>query len=148
MFPRVSARRRHILRNPQAVAWAVLLAAFISFCLLAVLGSLGLRWFLFDSQLDMALSLTASRGRVDMTMPDGTSANITASAYINAGAALQVDDGSQAYLTFEDNYSREVVARVLGDAVGQDGLPESMSRAQHHPWRSGGLHPASDSGII
>lgn len=105
--------RSHTLRNPQAVAWAILLASFVTFCLIMALGTAGAYWFLFESRVEMTIRLTVSKGRVDLTLPDGSPASAARQEFPEANSVVQVDSVSQGYLTFEDNYSKQLIATVF-----------------------------------
>ncbi len=61
--------RRYRIRNPQAVAWGLLLSSFVMFCTLCAAGTAAARWFLLESQVDLSVHLTVSRGRVDLQLP-------------------------------------------------------------------------------
>lgn len=105
--------RSHTLRNPQAVAWAVLLSSFAALCLIVAVGTAGAHWFLFESQVEMTIRLTVSKGRVDLTLPDGSPASAARQDFPEPNAVVQVDSASQGYLTFEDNYSKQLIATVF-----------------------------------
>ncbi|MFQ3536445.1 MAG: hypothetical protein SNJ58_11260 [Aggregatilineales bacterium] len=105
--------RSHTLRNPQAVAWTIMLASFVTFCLIMALGTAGAYWFLFQSRVEMAIRLTVSKGRVDLTLPDGSPASAARQEFPGANSTVQVDSVSQGYLTFEDNYSKQLIATVF-----------------------------------
>lgn len=105
--------RSHTLRNPQAVAWTILLASFVTFCLIMALGTVGAYWFLFQSRVEMTIRLTVSKGRVDLTLPDGSPASAARQDFPEANSTVQVDSVSQGYLTFEDNYSKQLIATVF-----------------------------------
>jgi hypothetical protein len=111
--PMIYGTRSHTLRNPQAVAWMILLASFVTFCLLMALGTAGAYWFLFQSRVEMTIRLTVSKGRVDLTLPDGSPASAARKDFPEANATVQVDSVSQGYLTFEDNYSKQLIATVF-----------------------------------
>jgi hypothetical protein len=105
---------RYLLGHPQTVAWAVLVTGFALFCGFCLASTLGTYWFLFDSQIGMSVKLTVSRGRVDLVFPDGTSRLAGQEEYItDFNVTLRTDDISQAYLTFEDTYSRQQLAKVF-----------------------------------
>ncbi|GAB4545083.1 MAG: hypothetical protein OHK0023_02840 [Anaerolineae bacterium] len=105
--------RSYTLKHPQAVAWTVVLASFMLFCLFSLLGTFGAQWFLFESQVDLSIRLTVSKGRVDITLPDGSPASATRQDFVGENTILQVDSSSQGYLTFEDNYSKQLIATVF-----------------------------------
>lgn len=104
--------RSYTLRHPQAVAWAVLLTSFGLLCLILAVGTVGARWFLFDSQVDLTVRLTVGRGRVDLALPDGSTTSITRQHFVPQNALIVTDNTAQGYLTFEDNYSKQVVGTV------------------------------------
>ncbi|MCS6870135.1 MAG: hypothetical protein RML95_06095 [Anaerolineae bacterium] len=109
----VYGTRSHTLRNPQAVAWAIMLTSFVIFCLLMALGTAGTYWFLFESRVEMTVRLTVSKGRVDLILPDGSPASAARQEFPEANSVIQVDSVSQGYLTFEDNYSKQLIATVF-----------------------------------
>lgn len=104
--------RSYTLKHPQTVAWAVLLTSFIALCMLLLIVTIGARWFLFDSQVDLTVRLTVSRGRVDLILPDGSTTSVTRQDFVSPNALISADNTAQGYLTFEDNYSKQVVATV------------------------------------
>jgi len=90
-----------------------MLTSFAIFCLLMAVGTAGAYWFLFESRVEMSIRLTVSKGRVDLTLPDGSPASIARQDFPEANATVQVDSVSQGYLTFEDNYSKQLIATVF-----------------------------------
>lgn len=105
--------RPYKLRNPQAVAWFIVLSGFVIFCGLCVTVTATVRWFLFDFQVDLNANVLVSRGRVEVRMVDGTNTSINRSQEIGANAFLSTETGSQGYIAFEDTNSGEIVASVF-----------------------------------
>lgn len=102
------------LRHPQTVAWGMLLAAFLVLCGVCAATTAGARWFLLESEVGLTVRLTVSRGRVDLRLPDGTDVGVNRDLVIDATrASFETDSASQGYLTFEDTYSQQIVARVF-----------------------------------
>ncbi len=119
MTPTSPTSARLLTRRPQTVAWTILLLSFAVFCSACAVGTFGAYWFLFESQVELKISLTVSKGRVDIAWPDGTNRRANSQEYLPASVSLQTDGSSQGYLTFEDSYSKQVVATVflLGDST-------------------------------
>ncbi|MCC7205751.1 MAG: hypothetical protein IT323_00500 [Anaerolineae bacterium] len=102
------------LRHPQTTAWGILLASFLALCSLCAVTTAGARWFLLESEVGLTVRLTVSRGRVDLRLPDGTDIGVNRDLVIDAAtASFETDSTSQGYLTFEDTYSQQIVARVF-----------------------------------
>jgi hypothetical protein len=136
--------RGYTLRNPQAVAWIVLLTGAVMFCVLCVVSTAGARWFLFDSEVSLTIRLTVSRGRVDLRLPDGTDIGVNRERFIDTpNAVMETDITSQGYLTFEDNYSRQVVATVY--LLQDSSLTLRKSTGPRFDWGSNGHEIVLDS---
>jgi len=89
--------------NPERLAWAVLLLAFTTFCVLAVAIPLSVRWYLLNSMRAETTAVTSVRGTVlaetrkaslPIPITDGTTTEV------EEGTILITDDTSQAILTF------------------------------------------------
>jgi len=108
-----------VMRNPQMVAWIVLIGSFVAFCVICATGTFLAYWFLFDSTVGLAAELTVSRGAVTVIRPDGTSYLVKTNNSNNAdltlapGTVLQTDANTQGYLTFNDTPSDRVVGRLF-----------------------------------
>ena len=57
-----------MLNDPERVAWTVLIASFITFCLVVTAALLGVRWFLFDSTVPLDVQLSVGRGTVGVAV--------------------------------------------------------------------------------
>jgi hypothetical protein len=112
------AVRSYRLTHPQAVAWAVVNVSFMMFCVFCLAATFAARWFVLDSQMPMAVTLYVSKGRVEVRQPDGTTTIVGTSLQVESGSLIVADSAAQGYLSFEDNYSRRVVAilHVLQDS--------------------------------
>src|SRR5512138_2325280 len=53
-------QKKSRLRDPQTVAWLVVISSFILFCVLCTAATFGTYWFLFDSPVAMTTCLTVS----------------------------------------------------------------------------------------
>src|SRR5689334_20370085 len=104
-----------LMRNPQTTAWVVVLISFALFCVLCATSTFGAYWFFFESGVPLTVRLTVSRGAVTVNRPDLSYIVNTASSknFIAANSTLQTDANSQAYLTFEDSYSGQLVGTVF-----------------------------------
>lgn len=116
-------QRFKLIRDPQTVAWAVVVTSFILFCVLCAGATFGTYWFLFDSSVPMTTCLTVSRGSVHIVAPDLTTGIISSNPDSNTQVAcnnnaippntiLQTDSSSQGYLTFVDGPNGQVIANV------------------------------------
>src|SRR5260221_6284428 len=104
-----------LMRNPQTTAWVVVVISFALFCVLCATSTFGAYWFLFESGVPLTARLTVSRGAVTVSRPDLSYVinNASSNNLIAATNALQTDGNSQAYLTFEDSYSGQLVGTVF-----------------------------------
>ena len=91
-------------KNPQRIAWLVLLSAFAVFCLLAVTVPLSIRWYLVTATVSHEATLEAITGTVLVWEP-GASApiGVTGSINVREGSTIYTDSSSRAFLTFFDN---------------------------------------------
>jgi len=91
-------------KNPQRMAWLVLLSAFAIFCLLAVTVPLSIRWYLVTATVSHEATLEAITGTVLVWEP-GASApiGVTGSINVHDGSTIHTDSSSRAFLTFFDN---------------------------------------------
>ncbi len=91
-------------KNPQRIAWLVLLSAFAVFCLLAVTVPLSIRWYLVTATVSHEATLEAITGTVLVWEP-GASApiGVTGSINVREGSTIHTDSSSRAFLTFFDN---------------------------------------------
>lgn len=110
----IQNEKRHLMSNPQMVAWIVVIISFILFCMLCAAGTSGTYWFFFESGVNMTVRLTVSQGRIEVRSPDGNDFSVDSQWEVfEQNETLQTDDTSQGYLTFEDNYSKQVIATVF-----------------------------------
>ncbi len=118
--------RIKLIRDPQTVAWLVVISSFILFCVLCIAGTFGTYWFLFDSPAAMTTCLTVSRGSVHVIYSDGTTSSISSNPDDNPQVAcnnnaiqpttvLQTDSSSQGYLSFVDSAASggQIIANVF-----------------------------------
>ncbi len=91
-------------KNPQRMAWLVLLSAFAIFCLLAVTVPLSIRWYLCTATVTHEATLEAITGTVLVWEP-GTNVpiGVTGSTSVREGSTIHTDSSSRAFLTFFDN---------------------------------------------
>jgi hypothetical protein len=111
----ISKPNNRLMRNPQTIAWVIVLASFALFCVLCASGTFGAYWFMFESGVPLTTRLTVSRGAVTVVRPDLTSYLVNSagsSNYIAPSSILQTDADSQGYLTFEDSYSGQLIGTV------------------------------------
>lgn len=91
-------------KNPARIAWAILLACFTAFCILAVTIPLSLRWFLLHGEVNQPATLQVAEGTI-LILPDGADEPIAVvdSRTIDPGTLIQTDQGSQGTLGFSLN---------------------------------------------
>jgi hypothetical protein len=100
--------------NPEKRAWYILLAAFAVFLLLCGSLAYGVYWFVFLSYAPMDITLEASRGTIQMTLPNSEEP-IAVTDYrsdIGTGVTIQTDSISQGIVTFADRRTGEPVASI------------------------------------
>ena len=90
-------------RNPERLAWTVLVLAFTTFCVMAVAIPLGVRWYLLNATTAETTAVTSVRGTVlaemrkaNMPVPvtDGSTIEV------EEATRISTDSTSQAILTF------------------------------------------------
>lgn len=95
-------------RNPERIAWITLLTFFGTFCVLAILIPLSIRWYIINATETFSTEVTSVRGTVLLGDPDAelssslTDGNTTS---INESFAVSTDNTSQAILSFFDDSS-------------------------------------------
>jgi hypothetical protein len=100
-------------RHPQAVAWGVLVASFAAFLTACGAVTFFAYWFLFDSQVDLKVSLQVSKGSLQVSYFEGAEDRLIGSGIdIEGAATIRGNESAQGYLTFIDNYSRRIIATV------------------------------------
>ena len=105
-------------RNPERMAWAVLLGAFYAFCALALLVPLGVRSWILGATEDQTI-LMVSNGTVLVTRPGRTTAEVNLTD-IPVGSSIAIaEPGSQATLTFTTPQSHVAVAsmKIYGNTL-------------------------------
>ncbi len=90
-------------KNPQRLAWIVLNAAFVSFCVLAILIPLGIRWFILNNTAVQSASVALTSGTVLLTRPEGKLSEAVVETIENLpeGIRLETDPDSQATIEFK-----------------------------------------------
>jgi hypothetical protein len=92
-------------RNPERVAWAVMLAAFAMFCALAIFIPLGIRWYLINAMRTYEAKVTCLEGTAVVEDPaQGTARPVLQGETISVPEAMvvSVDETAQATITFFD----------------------------------------------
>ncbi|MCB0226687.1 MAG: FecR domain-containing protein, partial [Anaerolineae bacterium] len=95
-------------RNPERTAWIVLLTAFGSFCLLAVLCPASIYWYIMNATDPLPVELTSVRGIVlvdDAATEFSFSIMDGQTVPLNVTQSVATDNTSQAILTFTDDSS-------------------------------------------
>lgn len=91
-------------RDPQRMAWVVLLVAFGINCVLAVTVPLTVRWYLISATVSHEALLEVITGTVLVWEPGtNTPIGVTSSTSVLEGSAIRTDSSSRAFLTFFDN---------------------------------------------
>jgi len=93
-------------KNPERVAWAVTLVAFVTFCLFIVGVPLGVRWYIQHAQSQKSAVVESLVGTVVIEPPVGrgpTPLSKGESQIISEGTIIRVDETSEATITFFDN---------------------------------------------
>jgi hypothetical protein len=92
-------------RNPERVAWSVMLAAFIIFCAVATFIPLGIRWYLVNSMRTYEAKVTCLEGTAVVEDPEqGTARPVLKGETFSVpeGMVVSVDETAQAIITFFD----------------------------------------------
>ena len=124
-------------RNPERVAWTVLLAAFVIFCTCAVSLPLGMRWYLTTATTIREATVTCLEGTAVIEDPlRGTARPLlkNETISISEGTIVSVDEAAQAVLTFFDQslvrlFPRTTVSleRMRTPRFGVGSLPAQIS---------------------
>lgn len=102
------------IRNPERLAWGVLLVAFAVFCLSCVLSVLGVHFFFFQSSVPMTATVYAARGVVGLTPLDLREFPVTDSSTLSIGNIVRPStQSSQALLVFRDPYQDDAIVAML-----------------------------------
>jgi hypothetical protein len=90
-------------KRPERVAWTVLWAAFILFCLLATGIPLGIRYYLLNAMVDQETQLQRIEGTILVQGADGRGpSGVTESASLSPGVEVILDATSRGTLDFFD----------------------------------------------
>jgi hypothetical protein len=93
-----------VRRDPQKVAWAILLTSFFVFCTLAVIIPLTIRWWIITATTSHDANLEVINGTVlvrDKGFPPDV--GVTSQREISEGSVIRTDANSKALLTFFDD---------------------------------------------
>jgi hypothetical protein len=90
-------------KRPERVAWTVLWAAFVMFCLLATGIPLGIRYYLLNAMVDQETQLQRIEGTILVQGADGSRpSGVTESASLSPGVEVILDATSRGTLDFFD----------------------------------------------
>ncbi|MBN1400023.1 MAG: FecR domain-containing protein, partial [Anaerolineae bacterium] len=93
-------------KNPERVAWIVLILSFVIFCLLLVATPLGIRWFIWNAETDRKALVESLAGTVVVEPPVGSGAiplGRGQSWVAPEQSVIRVDESSEAGITFFDH---------------------------------------------
>ncbi len=93
-------------RNPQRVAWLVLVLSFAFFCVLAVGGPLGVRWYVAYAERRNEASVESLVGTIVVEPPLGRGAMPLGrgrSMSVSEGTVIRADETSEAVISFADH---------------------------------------------
>ena len=93
-------------RNPERVAWAVLLMAFATFCVIVAGVPLGIRWYLLNAEEEHTALVEPLVGTVVVEPPLGRGPaplNKGQSMAVSEGTIIRMDETSEAVITFFDH---------------------------------------------
>jgi hypothetical protein len=93
-------------RNPQRVAWFVLILSFAFFCVLAVGGPLSIRWYVAYAERRNEASVESLMGTVVVDPPLGRGAiplGKGRSMAVSEGTVIRADETSEAVISFADH---------------------------------------------
>ncbi len=97
-------------KNPERLAWIVVITAFTMFCMLTIFIPVGIRWYIVNATDPFSTEVTSVRGTVLVGDPNPTaelSSSLTDGNTITIEESFEIstDDTSQAILTFFDDSS-------------------------------------------
>ena len=93
-------------RNPERVAWIVILLAFAAFCSIVVAVPLGIRWYSLNAQKDHEALVESLGGTVVIEPPVGRGPvplSTGQSMSVGEGTVIRADESSEAVITFFDH---------------------------------------------
>jgi hypothetical protein len=121
-------------QNPERTAWFILIIAFTAFCVLIVAVPLGIRWYLFNAQLDQKAAIESLAGTI-VVEPLAGSGPIPlskgAGTLAPGGTVIWVNETSEAVVTFADN---SFVRLYPGTTVRLDVMRAPRFRAGIRPF--------------
>lgn len=100
-------------RNPERIAWAILITAFAIFCLLAVGVPLSIRWYLWYATVPLTAQLSPLQGKPLLWEQGFNEARgVVAARQIGEGARIRTDEVDRATVTVGQEGSETVLATV------------------------------------
>ncbi|GIK65948.1 MAG: hypothetical protein BroJett018_37420 [Chloroflexota bacterium] len=115
-------------RYPQRIAWATLLAAFVTFCLLMAGIAWAINWVVFDSTIDLRTTVKVSRGTIGYTAPNDTERVVRDRYPVQTGDTVRTDELSQGYITIDDPLNDDQVLATIQMFGGSSVILERASR--------------------
>lgn len=103
-------------RNPERLAWAILLAAFAVFCLIVVGVPLGVRWYVLNAEVKRTALVEPLVGTVVVEPQFGvgpTPLSKGQSLTVSEGALIRLDETSEAVVTFFDHSFMRLFPRTI-----------------------------------
>lgn len=96
-------------KNPERVAWLVIIGAFLVFLGLCASVPLGLRYYLLHATSPKEASLEVNLGTVRVHLPNGAAPlGVTTSIQLPEGSVIETDETSRGFLTFLDGSTMNV----------------------------------------
>ena len=95
-------------KNPERLAWIILIVAFSTFCMLTILIPASVRWYIINATEPFSAEVTSVRGTVLIGNPNAElSFSLTdgSTTTIEESSVISTDNTSQAILTFFDDSS-------------------------------------------
>ncbi|MCU0497906.1 MAG: hypothetical protein MUF87_11185 [Anaerolineae bacterium] len=97
----------------ERMAWLVLLGAFVLFCLICSISSLGVYAFFFQSTIPMTVNAQIARGSIGLTGSDLRELLVTEDRQLSLGNTVRIEPGSQAVITVRDpEHDNQLVAMI------------------------------------
>jgi len=93
-------------RNPERIAWVVLLLAFVGFCLIVAGVPLGIRWYLLNAEEELTALVEPLVGTVVVEPSLGSGPTPLCkgqSMAVSEGTVIRMDETSEAVVTFFDH---------------------------------------------
>lgn len=93
-------------RNPERLAWAILLMAFVTFCVIVVGVPLGIRWYLLNAEVKRTALVEPLVGTVVVEPPLGGGPAPLSKGQnlaVSEGTVIRLDETSEAVVTFFDH---------------------------------------------